>query len=295
MLLNKAVELFLNEKLPVTRSGYFYILRDMLGFLGPERPVNSIKPEHLVEYANAVYSRDYTPITIRKYIKTVKTFFNFCVNLEFIDKSPARVLKLRKVSDYVPPEKAMTDDELAAILDYTRYYPRDHALILFIADTGCRAGGASHLKVADLDLPHCRATVTEKGDKTRPVAYGEACARALGLWLIKRPHQAGVYVFSRTQTPIKPDNISQIIRRNCLKCGLRSLGSHSLRHRKGHQLADARIAPSVAATALGHEDARITIEHYYPRDWERAEAALHELAQPAEKPKNIIDLKSKKG
>lgn len=294
MKLTKAIELFLNEKLPVTKESYFYILRDMQNFLGPARPVDSIKPEHLVEYTNDVNSRNYSPITVRRYTKTVKTFFNWVVNLELIDKSPARVLKLRKVSDYVPPEKAMTDDELAKLLDFAKWKPRDFALILFLADTGCRAGGASGLKLDDLDLPHCRATVTEKGDKTRPVAYGEACARAIGLWLIKRSRKAGCYLFSSTQSPVKPGNISQIVRRNCLKCGLRSLGSHSLRHRKGHQLADARIAPSVAATAMGHEDARITIEHYYPHDWERAEAALRELAQPVDQPKNIIELRKKK-
>ena len=295
MLLTHTIELFLNEKLTVTRQSYFYILRDMQDYLGRNRPIDSIKPEHLVEYTNAVNARDYSPITVRRYVKTVKTFFNWVVDLELIDKSPARVLKLRKVSDYVPPEKAMSEAELATLLDYVKYKPRDHALILFIADTGCRAGGASLLKIADLDLPHCRATVTEKGNKTRPVAYGEACARVIGLWLIKRPQSAGPYVFSRNQNPVKPDNISQIIRRNCLKCGLRSLGSHSLRHRKGHQLADARIAPSVAATAMGHEDARITIEHYYPHDWERAEAALRELSHHDEKPINIIDFESKRG
>jgi integrase len=278
MKLQTAINLFLNEKTPVTREGYFYILRDAAGFLGPAREVDQIRPEHLVEYANQVMARDYTPTTIRRYVKTLKTFFNWCVNLELISRSPAHVLKARRVPAYISRDKAMSEDEFDTLVSYVRWKPRDHALILFLADTGCRARGAAGLKVEDLDLTRCHATVTEKGEKTRQVAFGEDCRTAINLWLFKRPKGAGVYVFSRTATPITSDVVSQIVRRNCLRCGIRSLGSHSLRHRKGHQLADDKIAPSIAATVLGHSDPAVTMQHYYPADWETAEKEMKKLA-----------------
>ncbi len=41
--------------------------------------------------------------------------------------------------------------------------PRDYALALFLADTGCRVAGVVGLKFGDLDLEHGTAEVFEKG------------------------------------------------------------------------------------------------------------------------------------
>jgi integrase len=293
MTLTHAITLFLDQYKASTREGFNYPLQSMAAFIGPARPLDSIRPEHLIEYANTLDRRDYAAATVRKHVKCLRTFFNWLVKIEAIDKSPARAVRLASVPAGIDRDKAMTDAELNAILDYTRHKssPRDHALILFLADTGCRAGGAANLKLEDLDLDNLRAIVLEKGEKTRPVAYGEDCARAIRIWLLKRPTAAGRFVFSRTQKAISADSVSLVVRRACIRVGIRSLGSHSLRHRKGHQLADNHVAVSVAAKALGHSDPVITMRHYYPHDWDRAEVELKKLAvQRSRKPKNIISL-----
>lgn len=288
MKLTDAITLFLGTyQKRTTRDDYAFVLHNLSGFIGPDRPVERLEPRHLVEFVNDIYDRGYSQTTVNKFIKSTKTFFNRLVAWDIVKQSPATSLKTRKVSKTVPREKAMTDEEFHKLLEFVQWKPRDYALILFIADTGCRAGGASTLRVEDLDLENRTAVVTEKGDKTRPVWYGEECAQALRVWLIKRPAGAGVYVFSRTGQPIKPDNISQIIRRNCQKVGIRDghgLGSHSLRHRKGYHLADAKVAPTVAATALGHEDPRTLLDHYYPKDFDRAEQAIRQLSEPSHDP-----------
>ncbi|MCB0079217.1 MAG: hypothetical protein KDD73_17590, partial [Anaerolineales bacterium] len=58
-------------------------------------------------------------------------------------------------------------------------------------------------------------------------------------------------------------------------------------------LADARVAPSIAATALGHTSIQTTLDHYYPGDWESAEKALRETHRAPETPTpaNITFLK----
>jgi integrase len=294
MKLNNAINLFLNQYKPSTQEGFRYPLRFLADFIGPARPITAIRPEHLIEYANTLNDRDYAPATVRKHVKCLRTFFNWLVKIEAINKSPAAAIRMASVPSGIDRDKAMTDAELNRILEYTRHKssPRDHALILFLADTGCRAGGAAHLKVEDLDLDNLRAIVLEKGEKTRPVAYGDDCARAIRIWLLKRPTSAGRYVFSRTQKALDSKTVSSIVRRACIRVGVRSLGSHSLRHRKGHQLADAHVSASVAAQALGHSDPVITLRHYYPDDWQRAEAELKKLAVAREeKPRNIIMLK----
>jgi site-specific recombinase XerD len=292
MELKNAIDLFIGRYQNAgTREAYQYVLVDMRDFIGPKRLVSEIRPEHLEEYHQHVQKRDLSPATVRKYVKTFKTFYLWAVRIELIDKSPAREVTTPGKPHNVSREKAMTDEELDQILDYVKWKPRDHALILFLADTGCRAGGAASLTLNNLDIPNRHAKVTEKGDKTRPVAFGDLCAHALQVWLIRRPAKAGIFVFSRKAEPLTSATISQAVRRACKMVGIRSLGAHSLRHRKGHQFADGKIAPTLAATALGHKNITTTLEHYYPGDWESAEKELRRLAVADTSSQKIIHLR----
>jgi integrase/recombinase XerD len=60
---------------------------------------------------------------------------------------------------------------------------RDRALLLFLADTGCRVGGVVGLTLADLNVQRRWAVVTEKFDKSRSVFFSEVTAEALREWL----------------------------------------------------------------------------------------------------------------
>jgi integrase/recombinase XerD len=282
MELKKAIELFLGGYKPGTQQAYRYPLQSMRDFLGPARPMESVTPAMLVEYFQTVVDqRGYSPHTKQKHIKAAKVFFNRSVRLELIEKSPAKAVKGKRLAGAVDRAKAMTDEELALLLEAVRFKPQALAVLLFLADTGCRRGGAAGLRIQDVNWEKLVAIVTEKGDKSRNVAFGEKCARAMLQWLAYRDQHfriEGVYLFSRNGLPIQPNAIGQIIRRACKTAKVRSLGSHSLRHRKGCQMADHHVAPGVAATALGHTDPMITLTYYYPADWESAEKALRALA-----------------
>lgn len=296
MHLSDAISLFLGEYKPTTRKTYAASLTIMQGYLGPARPLADIQPAHVIEFfQKVIYSRDLAPATIQKHTKTVKTFFNWCVRIDLLVKSPALAIRGKKLPRNISRDKAMSDAELSAIIEAVRWdKPRDFALILFLADTGCRRGGVAGLQLKDIDWGKLRAVVTEKGEKSRLVAFSPLCALALQRWLANRQAHYkihGTYVFSTDGSPMKAENVSLIIRRAAAAAGVRVLSSHSLRHRKGHQLADSRIAPSIAATLLGHSDVTITLRHYYPADWESAEKAARELmtdpAKLADDPKII--------
>jgi integrase len=294
MNLEHAIKLFLGQYKPTTRRANQYPLGYMSDYIGHARPITAIKPADLIEYTNTLYERNYSPHTCYKHIKIIKTFFNWLVKIGELDASPAAKVRQANVRTYVTPDKAMTDDEYHRVLEYIRYNPRNHAIFLFLGDTGCRAGGAAGLKVDDIDLDNLSAIVTEKKDKTRHVWFGDACARALRVWLIRRPSNAGSYIFSRDHKQLSAAAISQIIRRACITVGVRSLGAHSMRHRKGHQFNRENVSPIDAAIALGHENPQVTIDSYYGRQTAGAVQAVRKLAQPAEKPQNIISLKDRR-
>lgn len=291
MNLSEAITLFLGEYKPTTAASYAYILRDMEAYLGPIRPVDSFEPADLIRYSqhyrkktNPRTGNRIAPATEKKYATTVKLFWSWCARMQLITHTPAAVIKRPRVERYIGRDKAISDAELETLIEWiknTRYgiSPiRNLAIVLFLADTGCRAGGLCGLQISHLNLASRTGVVTEKGEKTRPIIYGDACANAIAEWLENRPPCNNTYVFvTLTGNKLDRHTLGQIIRRNARAAGLRTISPHAFRHRKGHQFADQKIAPSIAATALGHESSLITIESYYPSDWETTANAMRSL------------------
>lgn len=301
-----AIKLFLARYKKKSQETYGYNLKNLADFVGGDRPIARITEIHILEYQQHLYERlDNKAIataTYATYLKMCKVFFNWLVKSGQLETSPARLVKVPRTTSHIEKQKAMTDEELNRVLQWTQFKPRDHAIVLFLADTGCRAGGAAGLRVQDIDFDNLRAEVTEKGEKTRGVVFDVRCAAALKDWLRRRPTGAGEYVFSVTKEPLHPDIISNAVRRACKKVGVRSLGSHSLRHRLGHQLANAMVPPTLAADILGHEDADTTFKSYYPTSRAEAERVARrfsvkgeessrpagEQGQPRETPRLIV-------
>lgn len=285
MRLASAIEIFLNNyRNKGTRKAYRQMTDILRTVVDPEKPISAIGSVDMVQFFQHVESGPYAAATKRKHVKAAKTFFNWLVKVELLPASPARAITPRRVNTLVDRAKAMHDAELERLLTYAKFKStaRDYALLCFLADTGCRAGGAAGLKVEDLDLANELAIVTEKGSRTRQVVLFAQSVDALHVWLSQRVGDRGSFVWNRHGDPITAASISQIVRRACLRAGVRSLGSHSLRHRKGKQMAQARVNPAIAAQALGHESVLTYLQNYVGVDVKSIRDALRDLALPQE-------------
>lgn len=293
MDLQKAVRLFLGQHKPTTEYAYRHALHPLRDWIGGDHTLASITPALLIEYVNGHIlkrppgQRPFSPATQRKLVRTIRIFFNWCVKMEMLRRSPARHLELPKENPDLTRDKAMTDAELAALLDYFRQrpYPRDYALLVFLRDSGARRGGAAGLRLRDMQWDDLTADVKEKGDLWRKVAYSEGCARAIRHWLMWRGDHyriKGEYVFSRDG--LKPDAqiFTVAFHRACAKLGLRPLGPHTVRHRLGFKLNDAGYSLTVSATVLGNTP-EVMRDYYSPRDWASAETAARALMPGGER------------
>ncbi len=93
-------------------------------------------------------------------------------------------VKLPKKGKRAP--KGITSEDLQKLLkgiEDLRFPERDRALLLFLADTGCRVGGLVGLTLADLNLGRRWAVVNEKFDKSRSVFFSQVTAEAVRDWL----------------------------------------------------------------------------------------------------------------
>ena len=299
MNLEETIKVFLLSKPNLrTRKTYQSCLIPMCEYINPKRPISEVNAMEVVTYCSKLYEKKYAPATIRKHVITIKAFFNFVVELGYIDRSPAATIKRPKIVNNVR-NKAMTNDEYQTLLNYSKMLsPRNYALLLFFGDTGCREIALRRLRISDIDFKNQSAIVTGKGDKTRTVYFGELCRQALRRWLWLKPLGTSDYVFRQKagnngeSGELKRGVLSQALWRMTKKDKLglpRPLGSHSIRHKKGLELADTMTAPSIAQKVMGHSDVRTTMDNYYPNDDERVRQKMLELSEgyvpPSTEPK----------
>jgi site-specific recombinase XerD len=285
MKLKDALAAFLLvDRAKQTRETYEKFLRRFVNAIGPERQLQSIRPEDIAEFVDEMRNRTVkyedhgrrpavqeplSTVTVYKNVKMIKTFFKWCVDHHHLAESPADFLVNKKPVRPLGQGKACTDEELELLLAAARFKPRDLALVTLLAESGCRAGEAATLRIQDLELDLSSAMVTGKGDIRRRIYFFEDTTEALSAWLAIRPKAAHDYVFLtlREHTPLSSRAVSQVIRRLSKFAGLkRMLGAHSLRHRVGLTFARERVAPRVAQHYLGHTNIKTTLEYYQDID-----------------------------
>jgi integrase/recombinase XerD len=284
MKIKEALELYLAvDRAKATRNTYSKFLSRFINTLGPERPLDLIRPEDVDVFIQEMRFRDVKyadhpsrPIereplstaTVYRNIKMIKTFFKWCVDRGFLAVSPASHIHNPKPRRPLGQGKAATDHELDRMLEASRYQPRNYALVMLLAQSGCRAGEAASLRIRDLNWQEHKALVYEKGGGRRWIFFDEETCEALRVWLRRRPRGETNHVFvSEKGIPISAEAVSQVVRRLCKSAGLkRSLGAHSLRHRVGLTFARQHVAPRVTQAYLGHRDITITLSYYQDVD-----------------------------
>jgi site-specific recombinase XerD len=297
LTLSAAVARFLLEdRAPATRTTYRKVLTQALAFFGPQRAVDLVTRDDVLlwiahlrnqteRYVNhpqrGIAQGGLSPKTIEKRVKTLITFFNWLEECEYLEKNPTNAIKLRRYQRPPGTSRAATPDELQAMLAVAeakaRLGNKKHlAVFLFLCDTGCRAGEAASLVVSNLHIQQLGAWVIGKGDKMRPVFFGQRTAAALMDWLAVHPHHtADARVFDMSNA----DSLSQIVRRLAQDAAIqRPLAAHAIRHRVGQVWSTARMGEQATQLKLGHDDPAVTIEMYYNQTYEHIQQASVELS-----------------
>lgn len=282
MLLSEAITLFLDRYTKKsTRKGFKYPLEDFMSYVGSSRPIDEVEAVDVERWNNALRKRNLAIASEDKYRIAVKTFFNYLVKINQIKSSPAHILKRERRRELVPKERAMPDAKLAKLISYCKWKPckRDVALVCFLADSGARIGEAEGLLVEKIEWDQNRAWISGKTGG-RYVPFFEEAARWMKLWLMERKGN-NPYVFSKSSGKRKQTGLDQEFRRACIAAGIGSWGPHSLRHRKGWQYSDSGIPATIAQEQFGHSDIRVTLDNYYPHDWQRVNDAARKLSLPS--------------
>lgn len=233
-----------------------------------------------------------SPYTIRQYVKCARRFLKWLYEDGKLDDNPARRLKLPPKPDQ--PRKGISKIDLAKIIAAAEESSvRDLAIVLFLADTGCRVGGLTHLKIENIDLRDRQALVFEKGKggnaKKRVVFFGGKTAHTLSMLLTQRPQDSEInpdaveYLFlgSRKSNGVyqrlSENGIYQVLKRLAKKWGIeKGFNPHNFRHGAIRGWLANGMPLSLASQLAGHSSVNVTGDIYGTAN-ERELSHAHEI------------------
>lgn len=280
MRLEDAIEAFLSQYKKSSRQTYESVLKYLsTQFFSGNRKINTIESVNMIQFMASVDARPEikSPASYNKYVSTVNIFFNWCVKMDLLMKNPAKMLKKRPERGSIPVSKAMPLKKVYRLINHAgdwekaHFDPRPLALTLFLFDTGCRIGGAAgltrdHLFLDRYDLiDGCKvyqAHLFEKGNAD-PNIYYFGIDTAVVLRRLLLTH-TGKVVFGYKGRSTNGNNLGAYFR----KCGKRAKignwGPHSMRHAKGHRLAEKY--PASAGSRVLNNSEKVFVSYYSPKD-----------------------------
>jgi len=288
MLLTTAIDRLLlatkaDGKSPETVTAYGRKLKPFADFLGDvhvesisvddlRRYVASMRDE-VTLYADHPYHRPragtLSPFTVAGRVRALKRLFSFLEQEGAIAVNPARKIKTPRPRRDEPKAGSMAD--FRALLRTTDGGSvddlRDRAILLLLADTGCRVGGLCGLRVADVHLENSLMSLTEKGSKARLVPINPLTADAVRAWLAVRPGDQGLALFVSLSTSkyglLAPGGVGQMLQRRARLAGVVGpVNPHSWRHFFAREYLMAGGDLATLADLLGHSDIAVTKANY---------------------------------
>ena len=143
-----------------------------------------------------------SPVTIRRKIAALRSFFQYLLKLGLVEFNPAKLLRTPKVPKTLP--RVMSEDTANNLIDQVgdtkleKPFPeRDRALFEILYGCGLRISELCGLDLPDLDLSENWMLVRGKGRKERQVPMGASAVAALQRYLEIRspqPDERGVFL-----------------------------------------------------------------------------------------------------
>jgi integrase len=200
----------------------------------------------------------------RKKLESLRTFFRFCHDRNWVDSNPAAKLKMGKNEE--PPVEPFTREQVAAILAAVPKYAerknakrnavRLHALVLVLRYSGLRLGDAVTLERSRIENGRLFLRTAKTGTRVfvplpQTVADAvDACPNRLPFWTGESKRKSVIGNWQRA--------LSKLFKLANIPSG----HAHRFRHTFACELLMAGTPLTDVAQLLGHSSEKVTERHY---------------------------------
>lgn len=202
-----------------------------------------IHREHIEAYIGGLIQTT-SPGNAHQHFRSLKTFFNWAVEEEEMDRSPMRTMKAPTVPEVEVP--VIPDDALKKLLSVCKGKEfkdrRDTAIIMMFLDTGARLSELTVRTQDKLDLDLMVLHVRGKGGRERPAPFGRATAVAMDRYLraagkyLGRALEPGdpLWVSFKRREAMTIWGVGTMIENRCKEAGIPHIHPHQFRHTFAH-------------------------------------------------------------
>ena len=208
------------------------------------------------------HSRRLSPRSIQRALSALKSFFNYCVDQQYIAHNPAEIIKAPKAPKKLP--KTLDVDQMQQLLNITtndKLLLRDIAMLELIYSSGLRLAELIHIKCNDCDISEKLVRVLGKGQKERIVPIGSYAIKAIIAWLDIRasfmPRCQHLFI-SIKGTPMLARSVQKRFEQFSKIYARQHIHPHMLRHAFASHLLESSKDLIAVQTLLGHRDISTT-------------------------------------
>lgn len=264
--INESVQIFLDESRlrlkPSTIANYRDRLKRLTVWLEDQgiTHVDGITQIVLRKYFQKMINDGLATHTIVFHSKVIRRWVNALIEIEILDKSPMRGVKLPKLPKLV--KLGFTPDELRKLLKVAK--PKEEIVLLVLVDTGCRSSEFCAIDGGDVDLATGTIRIRQgKGNKDRIAFIGSTTKKTLArYWRINgKPGDNEPLVESQTAKDgrLTRSGMKHILRRLGERSGVADCAPHRCRRTFAQLSKNNGMSIRDIQLILGHSDIRTTI------------------------------------
>ena len=249
-----------------TVKAYARDVRRFREFLKRRRPSvkrpDQVGREMVVAFALGL--RGDAPLTIRRKLSAIASFYAFLQDTGQITLNPARGVPLPKIAKALPA--CLSDEQVRRLLEAV-HTPWHRAVISLLLFAGLRRSEVAAITLDDLDLETGQLLVRGKGTKQRVVPLMSVVVEAIREYLSCRPQTKSPHLFvSRVGgRPIHGRVVGRMLARVLEEAGLDQEGitPHRIRHTFATQLIRNGVDVRTVHELLGHADLQTTARYLH--------------------------------
>ena len=239
-----------------TSRNYLGILKEFFEYVA--MPIEQITKADVVKY---LYAQTCTDRTKAHKLTVLKTFFQWAVNEDYLEKNPCKNIKPIKYQRKAPEH--LTDMELELLRNACKT-PREQAIVEFFYSTGCRVSEAINLKKCDLDLMTGEVKLLGKGNKERTDYLNPKSIVALKKYFLTR-NDDSEYVFVICRAPygkVCKTSMKNLFDELGKRAGIeKHVHPHLLRHTNATLALEKGMPIEEVQRMLGHVSIDTTLQY----------------------------------
>lgn len=259
-----------------TRDAYMRDLQKFLRFLGEKfRGLDEFRVElpHVVAFKDILIQEDYSPKSINRILSCLWSFYEYLMDLNYVEKNPVSRVKRFKVEKIVKTQD-LSDEEVVDLLsaiDVSTGSGKLHkAILTLFFTTGMRHREVSHLRFRNLEEENGYTIIRYRakggGEMIHPMnPKAEAALADYLQWAQSQDYslKADDYIFRGTRgdqvSPLDPKSLNYIIKKYAKKIGVKgNITIHSARSTVIGMLLDKGHSIERVADFVGHKDMAMT-------------------------------------